>query len=1461
MAAVLAAEDQGGPPEQLQQQPQQDQDEDEQQQQPRPPPPPPAAAAHSPFAPLPPPPARLLQKHQPAYSQPLPPGPATHLLRGVFEEGHPLAGLQYYVRGCAKPRRRAALSLAVRVGSVLERDDERGLAHVLEHLAFASTRKFQRHALVDFLESIGAEFGACSNAYTSADETVYQLTVPLEREGEEEEEEEEEEESGEDGDGSDDEDAARSSPSSPSSSPSSPSIITLPPALDQAIEILAQFAFAVRCAPEDLERERGPVLDELRGTRDANGRQSEAHFKQLVAGTRYAERLPIGLESVVRTAPAERVLGFYRRWYRPDAMVVVVAGDFRRPRPKGGRGRGGRGGGGAGVGGRQGRHEEEADRKEEQEEEELDDDDDPDGAPDRRFLDAVAQAIARHFGEAHGAAVAEGHLSANPGPTPEPPPGPLPLRLPAAPASATAAAAAVAAGGADSSTPPLLLPLPDDPAEAEAAIQAAREASLRRPLWASPSSCSSSTSTTLLPSQLLLPHWPPPRCAAYSDREASSSAAYAAFVSSAAPLDSVAAFRRRLADDLLSVALSSRLYKLSRRGDAGAAPFFGADASASPEALCAAAECRVLSAAARDGRTLESLESLLEECARVRCFGLSERELDDARLDLLAENETTYKERHQGHAADYRDELVRHALWGEFAVGQGLEARLAARMLPEIEEEEVRRRAWSLHPAFAPGGVALKTVDGSWRPKHSPADMRRVLERVLAREARGELEPWQESSLAADGGGRGRGGEEVEEAEDEDEDDDDDDDEEEARGAKAGAPLAAVAAVAATPPHPPPAAAPPSPLLLDGEPEAPPMDGASGGSSSATGADGGGLPHPPSFVARCRPLPRPVFPKGSVEWVLRNGVRVAFVPTTFSDDEVLVTAVAVGGLTEAIAEDEDKAAQQEEEVAAASAAARALPPPPPPPPGGAFSSTRLSANLANALGCWGGHPPERLHDLLAGKRLSVDLGVGAFSRSLAGSASPADLADAFRLAHALLTRPVVPAAAEAAATAEGKAKAKEEEGAKEAAQRKEAAGGGNPQQRQEDSSEEWRSASLASALAQLRQSLAARARDPASRYRDAARRACYGDECAFFSPLREADVEAAARDGAAAAVARFNSLFSGSAADFAFVVVGATTADRLLPLVGRYLSTLPAAAPPAAGRRLDARRVAPIRFAFPPGPPPVRVAVPCRMSHSSARSCHAQITWPLALPRATARDAVVWSQLAARVLERRLLRAMRFDGGETYGVTVSTFYGAEAPSAPADKPVRGELTVAFTCEPAARERLLELGVRTLAALQGGAEDGDNSDDRPPTAAELATALRLERLSWEESQETNSFWSDVLSTAFQSRQYAETEEANGGSVGDGDVAAVHARTLAARKTVRARAAADPLALRAAVREILPWPCDQRYASVAMVPKPRFGGGGVRSKRWWLLLAAAGVAAAAWAMKRGGCEKGDKSRSKE
>jgi zinc protease len=196
--------------------------------------------------------------------------------------GHLPNGLTYYLRHNEEPRHRAELRLVVNAGSVLEDPDQRGLAHLVEHMAFNGTRRFSGHQIVDFLESVGMRFGADVNAYTSFDETVYMLSLPTDTAG----------------------------------------------VLDKGLDILEDWATAISFDTAEVRRERGVVIEEWRLGRGAGARIRDRQFPVLFAGSRYAERLPIGDPEIVRNAPVETLTRFYRDWYRPDLMAVVVVGDI-----------------------------------------------------------------------------------------------------------------------------------------------------------------------------------------------------------------------------------------------------------------------------------------------------------------------------------------------------------------------------------------------------------------------------------------------------------------------------------------------------------------------------------------------------------------------------------------------------------------------------------------------------------------------------------------------------------------------------------------------------------------------------------------------------------------------------------------------------------------------------------------------------------------------------------------------------------------------------------------------------------------------------------------------------------------------------------------------------------------------------------------------------------------------------
>jgi zinc protease len=191
-------------------------------------------------------------------------------------------GLTYYIRTNRKPEKRAELRLVINAGSVLESEDQRGLAHLLEHMAFNGTKNFPKQELVNYLESIGMRFGPDLNAYTSFDETVYMLQIPTDK----------------------------------------------PEIVDRAFDILEEWAHNIALDGAEIDKERGVVIEEWRLGRGANARMLDKQFPILFRDSRYAERLPIGKKEVLESFPHEAIRKFYREWYRPDLMAVVAVGDF-----------------------------------------------------------------------------------------------------------------------------------------------------------------------------------------------------------------------------------------------------------------------------------------------------------------------------------------------------------------------------------------------------------------------------------------------------------------------------------------------------------------------------------------------------------------------------------------------------------------------------------------------------------------------------------------------------------------------------------------------------------------------------------------------------------------------------------------------------------------------------------------------------------------------------------------------------------------------------------------------------------------------------------------------------------------------------------------------------------------------------------------------------------------------------
>ena len=190
-------------------------------------------------------------------------------------------GVKVFIRQNGQPAKRVALRLAIKAGSIQEADDQQGLAHFLEHMAFNGSAHFKPGELISAFESIGARLGPHVNAYTSFDETVYMLELP-----------------------------------------SDPEIVA------KGLTAMADFAGGLTLDAAEIDKERGVVVEEWRGGLGAGSRIRDKQVPLLFHRSRYAERLPIGKPDVIRNAPAERLRAFYDTWYRPDRMAIIVVGDI-----------------------------------------------------------------------------------------------------------------------------------------------------------------------------------------------------------------------------------------------------------------------------------------------------------------------------------------------------------------------------------------------------------------------------------------------------------------------------------------------------------------------------------------------------------------------------------------------------------------------------------------------------------------------------------------------------------------------------------------------------------------------------------------------------------------------------------------------------------------------------------------------------------------------------------------------------------------------------------------------------------------------------------------------------------------------------------------------------------------------------------------------------------------------------
>ena len=191
-------------------------------------------------------------------------------------------GLTYYIRHNEQPADRAEFYLATNVGAIQETPDQDGLAHFLEHMCFNGTKNFPGKSLLEYLQGIGAEFGRNINASTGVEQTVYMLNnIPLVREG----------------------------------------------VVDTCLLIMHDYSHFVTCDPEEIDKERGVIIEERRTRRDANWRMYEQAKQAYYKGSKYADCSLIGSEENLKTFKPESLVNFYHTWYRPDLQALIVVGD------------------------------------------------------------------------------------------------------------------------------------------------------------------------------------------------------------------------------------------------------------------------------------------------------------------------------------------------------------------------------------------------------------------------------------------------------------------------------------------------------------------------------------------------------------------------------------------------------------------------------------------------------------------------------------------------------------------------------------------------------------------------------------------------------------------------------------------------------------------------------------------------------------------------------------------------------------------------------------------------------------------------------------------------------------------------------------------------------------------------------------------------------------------------------
>lgn len=193
-------------------------------------------------------------------------------------------GISYFIKENSEPGNRIHLRLAIKAGSCVEDEDQKGVAHFVEHMCFNGTKHFRKSAIFDYFQTIGMQFGPEVNAFTTYDNTIYTLEIPADN----------------------------------------------PEILKSSLIVLQDWAHEVSFDPEEIDKERGIIVEEWRSsTLGVSGRVFDKISSELLKKSRFADRKVIGDMNIIQNISPERIVDFYKKWYRPENMAVIAVGDFK----------------------------------------------------------------------------------------------------------------------------------------------------------------------------------------------------------------------------------------------------------------------------------------------------------------------------------------------------------------------------------------------------------------------------------------------------------------------------------------------------------------------------------------------------------------------------------------------------------------------------------------------------------------------------------------------------------------------------------------------------------------------------------------------------------------------------------------------------------------------------------------------------------------------------------------------------------------------------------------------------------------------------------------------------------------------------------------------------------------------------------------------------------------------------